>query len=164
MKFKKIAVPFLIALIPVLITCFRYSSRAPERTSRALLEAIVTDDPTEALSREAEDQGLEAYTEHCVQRYQSFFTEEAFMQAIRTRTFALFLQPVSDEFHIPDSSSIRLERLEYSKTDVSLFGTIETVYEDADLSSFSKEWNASIRLTKERGSWKICYLLITPGD
>lgn len=140
---------FIITATLGLYFTIRYKRGKPLQIAEKVLNSIATDN---------ESPDIDRYE----QKYQEYFTTEAFEKALQQRSFSKFIQPTpyNDNFEKTTLNYISLEELEHTNDTIVFFATIQMEASSDDGKTDTFLWNAQIKMTLEKGSWKISHLKI----
>lgn len=150
MRRKRIIIFILILLVILSIIVYFVSNskqnkeNSPEIFIETVLENIVSE--TEI--------GIERFN----QKYQSYFTEEAYTRALNERFFGMFCT-LSSQYNSESSAGIRnisLEKLNENTDNAEYFAQMQVQFGP----DIEESFNAQIRLISDHGQWLIDYLAI----
>lgn len=149
-KNKKIVVLILIllAVLSIIVYLAVNHKQNKESSPERLIEAVLNDIVSET----------EIDIEKFNQKYQAYFTEEAYTQALNERIFGMFCT-LSSQYNSENKAeikSISLEKLNENTDGTEYFAQMQVQFgSDAE-----ENFNAQIRLISENGQWLIDYLTI----
>lgn len=149
-KNKKIAVLILIllAVLSIIVYLAVNHKQNKESSPERLIETVLNDIVSET----------EIDIEKFNQKYQAYFTEEAYTQALNERIFGMFCT-LSSQYNSESKAeikSISLEKLNENTDGTEYFAQMQVQFgSDAE-----ENFNAQIRLISENGQWLIDYLTI----
>lgn len=148
-KFITVFFIFIITATLGLYFTIRYKRGKPLQIAEKVLNSIATDN---------ESPDIERYE----QKYQEYFTAEAFEKALQQRSFSKFIQPTpyNDNYEKTTLNYISLEELEHTNDTIVFYATIQMEANSDEGITDTFLWNAQIRMTLENGSWKISHFKI----
>lgn len=148
---KKVIIVWGIIFLVLCSLYYQQNKKSPEQIVELVLNDIAEDKAEVSISD---------FDEYYQEQYREYFTDDAIKKALETRTFKAF-QKVFPEFEgMIGISSLELERVKSSKDNVEIYGTIITDYNSGNDLLYTQKWQVKSRLSKEDGTWKICYLYI----
>lgn len=161
---KKILIIALPLFIVIIGAFYNYTKNTPERMVKKIIEDLVTDPLIASINTQEYEPNtdLDMLTEHFNQKYSSYFTEEAYNNAITTRLFFTFFKPPRREGEVK-INSIELERIKVMPNDISLYGIIQIKIISSTGNSYLQNWNVLSRVIYSDGKWKFRYLTIEPS-